>query len=64
MHDYVGTVTVSATRGRHSVGDMGAGSGRVVPELIGGARDRIGFGSAYFGNTAVGSPVTLTRIFV
>ena len=44
-------------------GDMGAGPGEWFLRIVDGRPWIIGFGSAYFGNTGIGSPVTLPRIF-
>ena len=64
MRDYAGTITVSATeKDGIAFGDMGAGPGEWFLRIVDGRPWIIGFGSAYFGNTGIGSPVTLPRIF-
>jgi hypothetical protein len=62
MSSYAGSQTLSSTAG----GVVSGGSdstGRWFLRLIDGRPWYVGFGSAYFGNTGVGSPFTLPRIF-
>ena len=63
MQDYAGAVTVASTANGVAAGDMGAGPGEWFLRIVDGRPWYVGSGSAYFGNTGIGSPITLPRIF-